>query len=281
MSKLKFETTFRKQENRFMHDGLQTYNQPTDFLKTEAWFAISQPRPNAKLRLFCFPYAGGGSVVFYNWPNFFGPDIEVVAVRLPGRETRFIEKPFTRMAHLISALIPVMRPLMDRPFAFFGHSMGARIAFELTRTLRRQQLPNPIHFFASGHVAPHLPEKDPGLHLLSDQAFIEKIKEYDGIPDMILDNPEILNFFLPMLRADIELIKTHCISEDRPFACPLTAFGGMRDPKVSKEEITAWQMHTRTAFKWHMFPGGHFFIQEHQKELLALILNDLQSDHRF
>ncbi|RPI77066.1 MAG: thioesterase, partial [Desulfobacteraceae bacterium] len=133
-----------------------------------------------------------------------------------------------------------------------------------------------VHFFASGHVAPHLPEKDPDIHLLSDQAFLEKIKEYDGIPSLILENPEILNFFLPMLRADIELIKTHRIPEDEPFACPLTAFGGRGDPKVNEEEIKAWQKHTCAAFKWHMFNGGHFFIQEHLKELSALIAADLQ-----
>jgi medium-chain acyl-[acyl-carrier-protein] hydrolase len=259
-----------------MFNELHTNNQNNDFSKTKEWLAIFQPHPNAKLRLFCFPYAGGGSVVFYNWPNFFSPNIEVVAIRLPGRETRFTEKPFTRMPHLVSALIPVMQPLLNKPFAFFGHSMGARIAFEVTRALRKQHLPKPVHLFASGHIAPHLPEKDLDLHLLPDQAFIEKIKEYDGIPGMILENPEILHFFLPMLRADIELIKTHRIAEEIPLDCPITAFGGTRDPKINEEEVKAWQAHTRSVFKWRMFSSGHFFIQGHQKELSALILDDLR-----
>ncbi|RPI74026.1 MAG: putative thioesterase, partial [Desulfobacteraceae bacterium] len=119
-----------------MFNGSRAADAPNDISNGKDWFFIPQPQPAAALRLFCFPFAGGGSVIYYNWPEFFNPKIEIVALRLPGRETRFTEKPFVRMSQLISSLLPALHPLLNKPFAIFGHSMGARIGFDLIRALR-------------------------------------------------------------------------------------------------------------------------------------------------
>jgi medium-chain acyl-[acyl-carrier-protein] hydrolase len=166
------------------------------------------------------------------------------------------------MAPLIEALLPALAPKLDRPFAVYGHSMGAVVAFELLRALRRAGGAAPLHLFVSGHIAPQLPEPGPPLHALSDAAFVDEIRRrYDGIPEAILQNPEYLQLFLPTMRADLELIETYDYRDEAPLSCPLTVYAGRQDSRTNEPQLDAWKVQTRGPFALRMFSGGHFFIQ--------------------
>jgi len=241
----------------------------------EKWFFIPNPNPDAAIRLFCFPYAGGGGSVFFNWPKYLDKNIEVVAVRMPGREGRFKEKPFHNTRDAVLELIQMIPFMLDRPFAFFGHSLGTRISFELARELRKRGYPEPVYFFMSAGRAPHLPVNDRFLYQLPDDQFIEKIKAYNGLPKIISENSELMNLFIPVLKADIEIFKAYEYKEDKAFCAPIVVFGGMQDPIESPKGLEDWQMHTNGEFNIYLFPGGHFFIKDHVREVLELISNSL------
>jgi medium-chain acyl-[acyl-carrier-protein] hydrolase len=226
------------------------------------------------MRLFCLPFAGGGSAIFHAWRAHLSADIELAKIQLPGRETRLREKAYTRMAALIEALTQALLPWLDRPFAFFGHSMGALIAFELSRALRRQHGMSPCHIFVSGFRAPQLPPPEE-VTGLPDAHFIERMRQYGGIPELVFQDPELLEIFLPILRADFELLDTYAYQPEEPLDCPLTAFGGDHDPKVSADKILAWQTQTAGEFTSHILPGGHFFINESQAQLLEHLHHDI------
>jgi medium-chain acyl-[acyl-carrier-protein] hydrolase len=197
------------------------------------------------------------------------PGVEVCAVQPPGREGRLREAPFRRIEPLLEALLPALAPKLDRPFAVYGHSMGAVVAFELVRALRRASAGAPRHLFVSGHVAPQLPEPGPPLHPLSDAAFVAEIRNrYDGIPEAILRDPEYLQLFLPTMRADLELIETYDYRPEAPLACPLVAYGGREDPRTSEADLDAWRTQTAGPFALRMFPGGHFFVQSARPALV-------------
>ena len=141
-----------------------------------SWILRSKPKPKAHLRFFCFPYAGAGASACASWADLMPPEVELCAVQLPGRETRLREKPFVRLPALVRAVRESLRPYLHKPFAFFGHSMGALVSFELTRELRRARLPGPVHLFASGHRAPHLPDPDPPIHQLPASAMVAELR---------------------------------------------------------------------------------------------------------
>lgn len=246
--------------------------------KQNPWFVRLQPKPNANFRLFCFPYAGGGSYIYTDWVHDFPPDIELIAVQPPGRGRRFAEPAFVRIDALIQNL---SQTLLDNfndgiPFAFFGHSMGALVAYELTQTLRQQGNPQPHMLFVSGHRAPHVPDRYPPVHKMPKETFINKLRDYNGTPQEILDNNEFLELFLPTLRADFTLCETYSYQERDPLHCPIFAFGGISDPQITTEDINAWQAHTTNTFRMRMFVGDHFFLREAQSTLTALIRAALQ-----
>jgi medium-chain acyl-[acyl-carrier-protein] hydrolase len=242
-----------------------------------AWVSRSVPNPNAELRLFCFPYAGGGSVIYHHWPQFLPDAIEVCALKLPGRENRLSEPPFTHMTPLVRTLSDVLQPYLDRPFIFFGHSLGGLISFELTQLLRQQRRPMPLHLYASGIRAPHLPPTREPIHALPTPDFIERLRRINGTPAEILNNDALMQLLLPCLRADFSLSETYTYAPKIPLDCPITAFGGTDDPIVSQDTLNAWQSHTTQAFKRHMFPGNHFFLHSKRQSLLAVLTQDLTS----
>jgi len=233
----------------------------------------SRPSAPAQFRgkLFCFPFAGGGAVAYYRWPQRIFRHIEVVRVNLPGRESRLREPPATRVDSLVKTLVEELIPRMDMPFAVYGHSMGALVAFELIRELRRQGHRLPAHLFASGYRAPHLPAPEPPFSHLPDVEFIDRVRRFGGIPDLVAKNEELMEIFLPILRADFRLTETYAYKDDLPLECPLTALGGLADPKVSEDKIAAWSKHTSKDFSAHFFRGGHFFIQDSEAEVLSLV----------
>ncbi len=238
---------------------------------TSPWVSISPSRSHRLGRLFCLPFAGGGSVAYYRWPSRILTGIEVAKVHLPGRETRLREPLFKDLALLVDTLVEELIPWIDGPFMLYGHSMGALLAFELARGLRRRYSLLPAHLLVSGYRAPQLPPSEPPFSNLPDAEFIDKVRQYGGLPDLIAQSEELMEIFLPILRADFEMMETYVYKEESPLRCPLTAFGGLSDPKSSRERILAWNIHTSSRFNAHFFPGGHFFLLDSEPLVLDQI----------
>ena len=202
--------------------------------KDNSWIVCPQPHPQARYRLFCFPYAGGGASIFNDWQAELPPEVELYALQLPGRENRLSESPQTRLKQLIETLIPIIKPDLDLPFAFFGHSLGAWIAFELIRELRRQKYPLPAHFFVSASKAPQLMDLKPPIHRLPDDKFLAKIKSFQGTPGAVLQDSKLMELFLPALRADFAVLETYFYAGVRPFK--LSDYGFWWQTRYSSNE---------------------------------------------
>ena len=245
---------------------------------TNLWLRISQPRPQARLRLFCFPYAGGSASIYRTWPQHLPADVEVCAMQLPGRENRIRERPFTDVVELVRVLLPNLLPYLDKPFALFGHSMGSLIAYELAQQLQ-QYSQTPTHLLVSGRRAPTLPEPEALLHTLpSDEVFLAELqRRYQNIPAVLFEDAELRELFMPLLRADLTLVETYECTAQTPLSCPLVALGGVDDARVSQAELQAWQALTHENFAFHRFPGGHFSLNEQVQPLLATIASYLAS----
>ncbi len=243
-------------------------SQPT----ASAWLQCPRPSPAARLRLYAFPYAGGGASVFFPWAAALGPEIEVWAVRLPGRETRLREPAFTSFPAALAALEREVVPRLRPPYALFGHSLGALIAFALAQRLQRGPGPAPAALIVSGARAPHCPNPEPEIGGLPDAAFCTELRDrYNGIPPAVLAHPELLELVLPMLRADIRLYEDYRPTPAPPLPCPLAAFGGKNDPIVSPEDLAAWRTEAGGGFESQLFDGDHFFLQSSSAAILAAV----------
>ncbi len=233
-----------------------------------AWFPNAGPSPTP--RLFCFPHAGGGAgqpLALTGWT--------AIPIRLPGRESRLAEAPFERMGPLVAALADNIACFLDRPFAFFGHSMGAVVAFELARELRRRSRPLPIMLIASGARAPqfrrhHVPPPAP-----SRDAFVEELRRLQGIPAEVLDDPALMRAILPALQADATLYRNYIYAEDAPLPIPLRAYGGAEDPNVRREHLDGWAGQTTASFAVRVFPGGHFYLTTAREPWVQALEKDL------
>ncbi|WP_392482156.1 thioesterase II family protein [Nostoc sp. C110] len=241
-----------------------------------SWVICPQTNPQANLRLFCFPYAGGSAAIFRTWPNNLPSNVEVCAVEYPGRGRQIKSAPLTRLEPLAEAIAPVLLPYLDKPFAFFGHSMGGLVSFELTRLLRSQYNLTPFHLFISARRAPQLPPIKPPLHILSDHDLQDELRSLNGTPKAVLESEELMQIFLPILRADFAVLETYIYTPKQPLECPITAFGGLQDQDVGHEALQAWREQTIAAFSLHEFNGDHFFIHSHQELLLKFIYQELQ-----
>lgn len=246
-------------------------------MNANPWLACPKPNPGAAVRLFCFPYSGAAASIYYPWAEMLPPSIEVCPVQLPGHGTRLREPLATRLTPQVEALAAGLAPACDRPFAFFGHSMGALLSFELARHLRRQGKPGPIHLFVSGHGAPHLPDRNPPLHQLPDDQFVAKLRELNGTPEEVLRHAELLQLLTPILRADFAVCETYVYQPEPPLDCPISAYGGLGDGYVNREELAAWQEQTTGRFSLRMFPGDHFYlnIPSNRTHLLMALAREL------
>jgi medium-chain acyl-[acyl-carrier-protein] hydrolase len=242
------------------------------------WVRCQKSNPSARLRLFCFPFAGGIGV-YNSWFDKLQPDVqratELYSILLPGHEANHGEGLFSSISPLVDLLVPTIASYQSTPFVFFGHSMGALVSFELARQLRRQRIPGPVHMIVSGHRAPQLRDPRPILHQLPDREFQHELRELGGTPETVLQNPELMELLLPVLRADFALCESYLYAAEEPLDCSITAFGGNNDLKVSREELSAWQTQTRKSFSLRMFPGGHFFVQTAEMLVLRILADDL------
>jgi len=240
------------------------------------WFISQKPNPKAQLRLFCFPYAGGGTSVFRGWADRLPPEIEIRVAQLPGRETRLSDAPFTSLPPLVAAITEAFAFASDKPFATFGHSMGAIISFELVRQLRGDYGLEPQQMIVSGCRAPQRNLTTKTIYDLPEPEFIKELTALNGMLQDVVEHPELMQLLIPTLRADFEAIQTYAYSPEPPLDCPLTAFGGLQDPEVTQEDLEAWGAQTRGDFKVRMFPGDHFFLHSSQAEFFQALSQELR-----
>lgn len=239
------------------------------------WWVVLRPNYDAMLRLFCFPYAGGNASLFRAWTAGMPEFVEVCALQPPGRANRIAETPIPAVPEFIERLGPALAPLTDKPFVFFGHSMGSILGFEACRWLRRNGLNLPQHLFASARRAPHISDTDPHIHAISDEEFIAEIARLKGTPQSVLEDQALLRLLIPVLRADFRLCETYRYVEEDPLPLPITVFSGIEDEETHDGRLEAWQRHTTAQFSIHEIPGDHFFIHTHEQKLLSLMRRHL------
>jgi surfactin synthase thioesterase subunit len=211
-------------------------------------------------RLYCFPFAGGNAFHFTPWQKGVHPDIQVCGVQLPGRGARFRESPSTSLPALVGALAGVIAEQPRQPFAFFGHSLGALIAFEVARECRRRGFSLPMHLFASGCGAPQSRGQVQNLHDLEDDTLIAALKEYNGTPEGILANRDLMTLMMPTIRADLALAEKYEYRRCHLLHIPITVLAGKDDHQLDLEQASAWQKETTNACCIRWFEGDHFFI---------------------
>jgi medium-chain acyl-[acyl-carrier-protein] hydrolase len=256
-------------------DGLTT---SAPRMTPSPWQVRWRPVPAATVRLLCLPHAGGGAGAYRTWAESLADHgVEVVAIRLPGRETRFHERPYTRLPELVAALIDDLRPVFDQPYAWFGHSMGALVAFEACRLARRLGLPSPDRLLVSGRPAPHLVPRESRVHNAPVPRFLARLREMNGTPPELLNDPGALASLLPTLRADFAIAETYQYRTGPPLEVPISAFGGASDVFANAEELRGWGQHSTAGCTVRVLDGGHFFLHDFHRRLLPLVAVDLRS----
>jgi medium-chain acyl-[acyl-carrier-protein] hydrolase len=236
--------------------------------RPDHWIVRPAPRDRPRLRLFCLPCAGGTAASFRDWPRHLPPDVEVCAFELPGRSRRLLEPAYATVDELVEALAEQMAPLGSSPFALFGHSMGALIAFELAKARVRRGEEEPCQLFVAASRAPQYPSRDRPVHGLPDSELIEHLRAVGGTPEEILRNTEMVALLLPAVRADFALCERYRLVPGPGLSCPIDALGGSGDPLVSRRELLGWQAQTTGEFRLRMYEGGHFFTQSAPDDVL-------------
>jgi medium-chain acyl-[acyl-carrier-protein] hydrolase len=245
-------------------------------MQTSPWLVPTRPNPSATLRLFCFAYAGGGASVYIPWAKVLPANIEIVSVQLPGREGRYQEAPLTNLGEVMDGIAHAVGANLDKPYMLFGHSLGALIAFELTRRFAAHARAMPLGLVVSGKRAPHMPPRRRPFARLPDAEFIREIANYKGTPASILENAELMELILPRLRADATLFDDYQYRDSGPLPCPIVAFGGTEDPHVNAGELLGWSELTDT-FSHRTFDGDHFFIHSQQNAVTTALSEAIDS----
>jgi medium-chain acyl-[acyl-carrier-protein] hydrolase len=228
------------------------------------------------LRLFCFPPAGAGASLFSTWTRELPGGVEVCSVQLPGREDRRAEAPLRRLPAAVSEVCADLGPFRDWPYVFFGHSMGALLAFEAARALRAVGGPAPQQLLCSACRSPDAVRSGTPIYRLPDAEFVGHLRVLGGIPEPVLRDREMMELFLPILRADFELLQTYEFRPEPPLRCPITVFGGAQDPEVPPRALDAWRHHTTGPFDRIEFRSGHFFIQAERSAFLRVLSEILE-----
>ncbi|MFD8850171.1 thioesterase II family protein [Streptomyces sp. NPDC059604] len=234
-----------------------------------------RPVHDPAMRLICFPWAGAGALGYASWELPEELATEVWAVQLPGRENRVGQPPLRRITAMVDMLLPALKPLMDRPFAFFGHSMGALLAFELARALRRAGEPVPEHVFLSGMRAPDLPPWRPAASVLDDESLLRRLDEMAGPSESAVRDRELLLWLAPTIRADLEACETHRHLDEPPLDVPLTLLTAVDDVEVRVDEVAGWWRHGTAVGPPRVFEGGHLYLLDRRREVLDLVTAEL------
>jgi medium-chain acyl-[acyl-carrier-protein] hydrolase len=243
---------------------------------TDVWVVRSGVGSPARVRLFCFPYAGGGPTAFRTWAGALPSGVEVCAVQLPGRERRMAELPYTEFDEALRATAYALEAYTDLPYIVFGHSLGALLGFEWARHMRDSGKRCAMHLFLSGQDAPPVSNPLLRLHQLPEPEFIHELKRMGGIPELVLAEPDLMRLLLPRVRADLAVYETYVYEEGEALDCPITVFGALDDHRTSRDGLIAWRRRTTQTSTLRMFPGTHFFLQTAQMEILQDIAHNLE-----
>ncbi|MER7048436.1 thioesterase II family protein [Streptomyces jumonjinensis] len=236
------------------------------------WLRNFTPSPGARLRMVCFPHAGGAATAYHPMSVALSPEIDVLAVQYPGRQDRLSESCVDSIPELVDLLVPLLIAQTDhRPLALFGHSMGATVAFEIARRLEREPgTGGPAILFLSGRRAPHFKRND-YVHLRDDQGVLKEVQLLGGSATAALSNPELLSMVLPAIRSDYRAVETHVHVPGPPLRCPVVALTGDADPRADTPSVEAWRDYTEGPFASHVFPGGHFFLNDRADEVHSTV----------
>lgn len=238
------------------------------------WLRRYHPAGPGAARLVCFPHAGGSASFFFPVSARLSPALDVVAVQYPGRQDRRAEPNIDSIAGIADAVLPALRPLGDGPLAFFGHSMGAVVAYEVALRLERAGAAPLVRVFVSGRRAPSRVRVGT-VHERDDGGVIAELQSLSGTDSSLLDDAEARQMILPAVRADYRAIETYRDTPGRMLSCPVTALIGDSDPQVTAEEAGDWARHTTGPFDLRLFPGGHFYLQEHAGQVIQLLSGEL------
>lgn len=240
--------------------------------------SVSESEQDFRLRLFCFSHAGGSETDFFGWPARLHPYIQAHPIQLPGRGKRFLEQSFTAMPLLVREISKTILDKPGLPFAFFGHSLGALIAFELARHLQQHGSQQPTHLFVSGCNSPTMLKEPLYLHRMPDDQLIAELKTYDGTPAEILAHQEIMSLVLPAIRADFRIFETYQYVPGKRLRIPISAILGTEDIHVSRTRAEGWARETAGKFSIRSFSGGHFFLTPQIDAVVDFVSNRLLSD---
>ena len=240
-------------------------------MRKSKWFIDIAQNSDPRLRLYCFPYAGGSAATYAHWHRKLQNSVQVIAVQPPGRANRIFEPPFREMGSLIDALYAEIKPFLDRPYAFFGHSLGSRVAFELIKRIDRNKLMLPEIFFASGSRAPSVKPREFRTYDLPDKQFIEHLRSLNGTPEAIINNPDLMDLYLPLLRADFQISETYYSDATDKINSKICVFSGTKDEDITEQDLRQWYEHFHTKIGIKMIEGSHFFIEENSDHLLKEI----------
>ena len=239
------------------------------------WLPAFTPSPRGALRLVCIPHAGAGASIYRRWSGLLPPSILVSPVQLPGREERYSESPKKSIQEIAEELAPILGASVDGSFALFGYSMGALIAFETARQLRKQGLPMPCGIIVAAHQPPQQSIVRKPIYHLPEDEFLTELREIGGMPEELFDYPELLEFVLPALRSDLQACDTYFCTPEEPLAVPFAVVGGRYDPHVPTESLIDWKEQSSEPCSVDLLPGGHFFLRESRDLLLERVLQCL------
>lgn len=243
----------------------------TNVAQGNPWLVAPAEAPKSGRILVCFPSAGSGASMYRQWPDRLSGVADVLRIQPPGRETRFREPLLTTLEPYLDQLVDELAPHLDRPFLFFGHSMGSIIAYRVALRLREQLGIEPEHLLVSAFRSPHAPPMK-RIHHLADPEFVrELIDTYDGVPEQLLNEPEVLELMLPIVRADLAVVSDHRYEASSAFSCPISAFGGVDDRWVDEAQLGQWCVHTTSTFNLQMISGNHYYINSNSDDLIDRI----------
>lgn len=223
-----------------------------------------------KIRLYCFPSAGGTAQTYHSWSKYVNSAIELVPIELSGRGRRYSQPLFTHLADIVEDVFSIIQPDIDqKPYMIFGHSMGSLIAYELSKKLKQCGNQTPLHIFFSGRSSPNQPTKIKRSHL-PDEELKKEIFQFGGTPKELLADPDFVSLFLPVIRADMKAVETYPTEgKITPLHCRFSIFNGKQDHLVTNPK--EWSLYTTKEIEVQFFEGGHFYLHDHAKEVVDAV----------
>lgn len=239
--------------------------------RNSKWFLVTRPKPNARFRMFCVPYAGGSATAYMGWEALVPPDIELVSIQFPGRANRLAEALIPSVHELADQLGAAIASWLDRPYVLYGHSLGSAVAFELLHVLQARQHPLPRRFICAARRAPHLLPRLAPIHDYPLERFKAELKSLNGTPEAILNSPDLMEIFVPILRTDFKAAYSYFREPHVRLPCDASIFCGARDDKVLPQDMRAWCEHFSGEIDFRVFDGGHFFLDENGASVVSAI----------